>query len=95
MALMWSLFKVFKIKYHLVFHVKYRKDLFVDDKYIITIKQICKDLEYRFFLLFETIGFDEDNVHFLEKGLSTTYSLRNFSDCEKYQCREIFKRHSE
>ncbi|MDP2947754.1 MAG: IS200/IS605 family transposase [Nanoarchaeota archaeon] len=96
MALMRSSHKVFKIKYHLVFCIKYRKDLFVDDKYIETIKQICKDLEDRFFLLFETIGFDEDHVHFLVEGLSTTYSPAKFFQIVKsISAREIFKRHSE
>ena len=51
---------VFKIKYHVVFCIKYRKDLFLEEKYVATIKQVCKDIEDRFYLLFETIEeFDE------------------------------------
>ena len=57
--------KVFKIKYHFVFVVKYRKDLFLQNKYIETFKQTCKELENRYFMKFETVGFDEDHVHFL------------------------------
>ena len=61
--------KVFRIKYHFVFCIKYRKDLFVEDSYVKTVKQICKDIEDRFYIKFETIGFDEDHVHFMLQAL--------------------------
>src|SRR3989344_2116760 len=47
--------KVFKIKYHVVICIKYRKDLFLEERYVATVKNICKDVEDRFYLLFETI----------------------------------------
>ena len=62
--------KVFKIKYHLVFCIKYRKDLFLEEKYVSNVKQVCKDIENRFHILFETIGFDEDHVHCSPFGLA-------------------------
>ena len=66
--------KVFKIKYHVVFCIQYRKDLFLKEEYVSTVRQTCKDIEDRFYLLFEMIGFDEDHVHFLIESLTTTYS---------------------
>ena len=60
-----SAHKVFKIKYHFVFCIKYRKDLFLENKYVELVKKICKGLEERYSMKFETIGFDEDHVHFL------------------------------
>ena len=57
--------KVFKIKYHFVFCIKYRKDLFLENKYVEFVKKICHGLEERYSMRFETIGFDEDHVHFL------------------------------
>jgi len=60
-----SAHKVFKIKYHFVICVKYRKNLFLDEKYINFFKEICMELEKRYSLKFETIGFDEDHVHFM------------------------------
>ena len=60
-----SYHKVFKIKYHFVFCIKYRKDLFLKENYVNSIKIICKNLEDRYTMKFETIGFDEDHVHFL------------------------------
>ena len=88
--------KVFKIKYHLVFCIKYRKDLFLENKYAETVKQICKDIEDRFFIKFETIGFDEDHVHFLIESLTTTYSpARIFQFVKSISAIELFKRHPE
>ena len=57
--------KVFKIKYHFVFCIKYRKDLFLNDKYMKSFKEICNGLEERYHMKFETMGFDEDHVHFM------------------------------
>jgi len=86
--------KVFKIKYHLVFCIKYRKDLFLEEKYVTTVKKVCKDIEDRFYLLFETIGFDEDHVHFLVELLTTTYSpAKVFQIVKSILARELFRRH--
>ena len=88
--------KVFKIKYHVVLCIKYRKDLFLEDKYVETVKEICKDIENRFHVLFETTGFDEDHVHFLIESLTTTYSpAKIFQIVKSIISRELFKRHSE
>ena len=88
--------KVFKIKYHVVFCIKYRKDLFLEERYASTVKQVCKDIENRFHLLFETIGFDEDHVHFLIESLTTTYSpAKIFQVVKSITAIELFKRHPE
>jgi len=86
--------KIFKIKYHIVFCIKYRKDLFLEEKYVSTVKMICKNIEDRFYLLFETMGFDEDHVHFLIESLTTTYSpAKIFQIVKSISARELFKRH--
>ena len=66
--------KVFKLKYHFVICIKYRKDLFLNENYVNTIKKICEGLQERYHLKFETLGFDEDHVHFMLQSLTTTYS---------------------
>jgi len=88
--------KVFKIKYHVVICIKYRKDLFLEERYVTTVKQICKDIEDRFHFLFETMGFDEDHVHFLIESLTTTYSpAKIFQVVKSITAIELFKRHPE
>jgi putative transposase len=74
-----SYHKVFKIKYHFVFCIKYRKDLFVNQSYIETLKEICKGLEQRYSMKFETVGFDEDHVHFMLQSVP------------KYSASQIFR----
>jgi|SRR3989338_2549749 len=86
--------KVFRIKYHLVFCIKYRKDLFLEDKYVETVKNICKNIEDRFHVKFETTGFDEDHVHFLLESLTTVYSpAKIFQFVKSILARELFKSH--
>ena len=88
--------KVFKIKYHLVFCIKYRRDLFLEEKYVETVKNICKDIQDRFHILFETTGFDEDHVHFLVESLTTVYSpAKIFQFVKSITAIELFKRHPE
>ena len=60
-----SYHKVFRIKYHFVFCIKYRKDLFVNEEYSNELKEICTGLESRYSMKFETLGFDEDHIHFM------------------------------
>ena len=60
-----SYHKVFRIKYHFVFCIKYRKDLFVAKEYTDKLREICNGLEQRYSMKFETIGFDDDHVHFM------------------------------
>ena len=64
-----SAHKVFKIKYHFVFCIKYRKDLFLEEKSINNLKKICEGIQERYSIKFETIGFDEDHVHFMLQTL--------------------------
>ena len=86
--------KVFRIKYHIVFCIKYRKDLFLDEKYVETVKNICKDIEDRFHVKFETTGFDEDHVHFLLESLTTIYSpAKIFQFVKSILAIELFKNH--
>ena len=65
--------KVYRIKYHFVFCIKYRKDLFNEEKYTNSIKQICEGIQERYHIIFETLGFDETHVHFMLQS-NTTYS---------------------
>ena len=90
-----SAHKVFKIKYHFVFCIKYRKDLFLEEKYVQTIKQICKDLENRYHMIFETLGFDEDHVHFLLQTVPKYSPSQIFRIVKSITAIELFKRYKD
>jgi hypothetical protein len=39
--------------------------LFLENKYVQTFQKVCEGLKKRYSMKFETIGFDEDHVHFM------------------------------
>ena len=85
--------KVFRLKYHFVFCIKYRKDLFLEDKYVETVKQTLKGLEERYHLTFETMGFDEDHVHFMLESIPSYSPSKIFQVVKSITAIELFKRH--
>ena len=87
--------KVFRIKYHFVFCVKYRKDLFLENKYAETIKEICMDISNRYYIKFETLGFDEDHVHFMLQSVPQYSTSKIFQIVKSITARELFKRYKE
>ena len=90
-----SAHKVFKIKYHFVFCIKYRKDLFLENKYVNTFREICKDLENRYHMKFETLGFDEDHVHFLLQTVPKYSPSQIFRIVKSITAMELFKRYKD
>ncbi len=88
-----SYHKVFKIKYHFVFCIKYRKDLFLNDKYVESVKDICKRLEERYSMKFETIGFDEDHVHFMLESVPKYSTSQIFRLVKSITSMKLFEKH--
>lgn len=85
--------KAFKLKYHFVFCIKYRKDLFVNEDYVITLKNICEEISKKYYMQFETMGFDEDHVHFMIRSVPQYSASKIFQIVKSVSAREIFKRH--
>ncbi|MBI2044534.1 IS200/IS605 family transposase [Candidatus Pacearchaeota archaeon] len=88
-----SAHKVFKLKYHFVFCIKYRKDLFLAEKYIETFKKVCLGMEERYSMKFETIGFDEDHVHFMLRSLPNYSPSQLFRVVKSITAIQLFKEH--
>ncbi len=55
--------KVYKIRYHIVVVVKYRKKVLYPDDRISFLKQILSEITERYDMKFETIGTDGDHMH--------------------------------
>ena len=87
--------KVYVIKYHLMFAVKYRKDLFLNDAYVEHLKLVLKQIEKRCFLTSETVGFDEDHVHILMHAASRYSPSRAVQIVESITAREMFRKFPE
>ncbi len=88
-----SYHKVFKIKYHFVFCIKYRKDLFLENKYMETFKVTCKGMEERYSMKFETMGFDEDHVHFLLQSVTKYSPSQLFRIVKSITAIQLFEEH--
>ncbi|MEK6948761.1 MAG: IS200/IS605 family transposase [Nanoarchaeota archaeon] len=87
--------KVYIIKYHLIFIVKYRKDLFLNNDYVEYLKIILAEIEKRYFLNPETIGFDEDHVHVLMQVAPRYSPSRVVQVVKSITAREMFNKFPE
>ena len=87
--------KTFRLKYHFVFCVKYRYDLLVQESYMNTIKETCEELQKRYFVKFETIGFDENHVHFMLQSVPQYSTSKIFQFIKSITARRMFEKHKE
>ena len=87
--------KVYIIRYHLVFILKYRKDLFLNAQYVEYVKQILVEIEKRYYLKSETIGFDEDHMHILIEVAPKYSPSRVIQIIKSITAREMFKQFPE
>ena len=87
--------KVYVIKYHLIFILKYRKDLFLNKDYVDYIKTILIEIEKRYYLTPETVGFDEDHMHVLMHAAPRYSPSRVMQVVKSITARQMFKRFPE
>ena len=87
--------KVYVIKYHLVFVVKYRKDIFLNEEYVSFLKLLLREIEKRYFLSSETIGFDEDHVHILMRAAPRYSPSKVIQIVKSITAKQMFKQFPE
>ena len=87
--------KVYVIKYHLMFAVKYGKDLFLNESYVEHLKEVLLEIEKRYFLTSETVGFDEDHVHILMHAAPRYSPSRVVQIVKSITAREMFRKFPE
>ena len=87
--------KVYVIKYHLVFVVKYRKDIFLHEEYVSFLKLLLREIEKRYFLSSETIGFDEDHVHILMRAAPRYSPSKVIQIVKSITAKQMFKQFPE
>jgi putative transposase len=54
---------VYRIRYHMVMCVKYRKKMLVQGDRFETFREVCRGISERFHFEFEKVGSDGDHVH--------------------------------
>ena len=88
--------KVYIIKYHMIFIIKYRKDLFLmNEQYARYMKMILQEIQKRYFITPETIGFDEDHVHILVQAAPRYAPSRVMQIVKSITARALFKQFPE
>src|SRR4030042_6573933 len=87
--------KVYIIKYHLMLALKYRKDLFQAEKYVEYLKSLMPELGKRYYLITETIGFDEDHVHILMQAAPRYSPSRVIQIVKSITARAFFRQFPE
>ena len=81
----------YRIRYHMVMCVKYRKKMLLERSRIEFLKDIMQGLAFRYYFKFEAIGIDEDHFHVV-LGAAPRYSPSEIMGIIKsWSARLIFK----
>ncbi len=81
----------YRIRYHMVFVVKYRKDL-LSDEITLSLKEILTGISQRYYLFFHAIGTDEDHLHILVEAAPRYSPSQIMMICKSITAKEIFKK---
>ena len=80
----------YRIRYHMVFVIKYRKDL-IDDDIKSCLVSIFKGIQERYFLEFHALGTDQDHLHILVEAPPRYSPSRVMQICKSITAKQIFK----
>ena len=84
----------YRIRYHIVFVIKYRKNLLTSEVFDF-LKSICKGIEQRYYLRFDALGSDGDHLHIVVEGAPRYAPSRILQICKSILAIQIFKRFPE
>ena len=83
----------YRIRYHMVMCVKYRKKMLLEKSRIEFLKEIMQGLALRYYFKFEAIGIDEDHFHVVV-GAAPKYSPSQvMGTIKSWSARLIFKQY--
>ena len=81
----------YRIRYHMVLVLKFRKSLITNEMFEF-MKEICRGIEERYFLKFDAIGHEENHVHILVCGAPKYSPSRIMQICKSILAIQIFKK---
>ena len=84
----------FRIRYHMVFVVKYRKSL-IDKNVFEFFKEISKGIEERYYLKFHAFGHENNHVHLLVEAIPRYSPSEIMQICKSITTKQIFKKFPE
>ena len=74
----------------MVFVVKYRKNLITPEIFDF-MKGVCKEIQERYYLWFDALGYEEDHVHLVIEGAPKYAPSRIMQICKSILAIQIFK----
>ena len=80
----------YRIRYHMVFVLKYRKIL-IDDALFDCIKQVLVDIGERYFLNFHAVGSDRNHLHVLVEAAPRYAPSRVMQICKSITAKKVFE----
>ena|SRR3989344_6984366 len=84
----------YRIRYHMVFVIKYRKDLITPEMFSF-MKTICKGIQERYYLYFDALGYESDHVHLVIEGAPRYSPSRIMQICKSIIAIQTFKQFPE
>ena len=81
----------YRIRYHMVFVLKFRKSLITKEIFEL-MKEVCKGIEERYYFKFDAIDHEENHVHILIRGAPRYSPSRIMQICKSILAIQIFKK---
>jgi len=84
----------YRIRYHMVFVLKYRKCL-IDSKIFDHIIQILSDISERYYLNFQAVGCERNHLHILVEAAPRYSPSEVMQICKSITAKQLFKKFPE
>ena len=84
----------YRIRYHMVFVMKYRKNL-ISNEIFFHMQGICRGISERYYLTFDALGSDGDHLHIVVEGPPRYSPSRIMQICKSILAIQIFKQFPE
>lgn len=84
----------YRIRYHIVFVIKYRKAVLSENIFEF-LKSICKNIEERYYFNFDALGSDGDHFHLVVEAAPRYAPSRVMQICKSITAIQLFKKFPE
>ena len=84
----------YRIRYHMVFVIKYRKTVLTKDIFEF-VKSVCNEIKERYYLNFDALGSDGNHLHLVVEGAPRYSPSRIMQICKSILAIQIFKQFPE
>ncbi len=81
----------YRIRYHMVMVLKYRKKIVTEEMFEL-MKEVCKEIEERYYFKFDVIGHEEDHVHILVRDAPRYSPSRIMQMCKSILAIQVFNK---